>query len=304
MTAPHPNDPRLITPAASAPGRDIVRTDPLTKVVSVHTYHEGKPLRAAERVLAAPPGPCVFCAISATSSSAAATSTDTASAPAHERPVLATTESFFAVDNRYSPLGEIGRGELVIPRSHRTSLEELDTSELVEMIELMYARHSEMRKELSHLLCMINVGQQRGSSQPHLHGQVVGTNELEYMTFSDTDVALDQALAYHYGTVITESDQSLTYAAPAPYTSGELRVAAGSVTELAHALGDLLNRLEQVYGPRSYTVVLHLGSTFLAQVLVFFTPRWMYPSFPGATTVAVDPVVFASALRAEVPGKN
>ena len=274
-----------------------LRTDILTGVVSAHPDLSAKPFPHPVRTLPTPLGPCALCAAS----------NDPVIDGFVREPDGSLREVFVAgnltrvLANRWSPLGHSATAELLMPRRHVTSFEDLSDDELVDLFATWCARRQSHVGHAIHNLAFANVGYDAGATQPHLHAQVVSTDLFGHPTLrmntSPEAVLADVARAEVHNLVIASNDAAITYAPYAPANDGELRIAADTPEALAFALRDLIVVVNDRIGPSSYNLVLHGHNRLVAQVVPRVNHGILYTTYLGLVLVVMPPATLATRLR-------
>ena len=276
-----------------------LRTDLLTGVVTAHPDLRGKTYPTLVRTLAELPNGCPLCEL--------ANSTPNESGEILDgeiwRLLSRSSDYSLTVDNRWPPFGDFGRSDLVVARQHVTSLEEMDLEELADFVSQLLQTRSAHQQTYPRTLTSVNVGEYAGSTQPHLHGQVVSTEIVEHASVTPNPIfevmQNDIALAREHGLVLEEINGSITYVAWAPTMTGELRVVAVDVPSLVYALHAALLRVESCIGAVPYNVIFHVEESLVAQVLLRVGHGSMYSLFFGITIVTTSPEELAKVLRTD-----
>ena len=274
-----------------------LRRDPLTGVRSVHPDQRNKPFPVARRTLPHQPGPCVFCALAA--------------APVDDHGDIKNGDELshlewngeytFAITNRWRPFGQASGADLVILRRHATSVEEMSDAEIGEFFGALVERRSRQSEEYARTLAYVNVGLEVNGTQPHLHGQIVGTNVesrgpvAPALTRESLDA--DSALARDHGVTLDIVRGTHVYVAWAPTTTGEVRVVADDAMTLGLGVREVLTKMTAAFGELSYNVVVLTGPQLVAQVLPRFTAVGVLPPYFGLAVVMIPPEDVARSLR-------
>jgi hypothetical protein len=274
-----------------------VRCDPLTGIYSVHPDLSDKPFPTVFRDLPFPAHTCVLCRLTTAEPNDEGEIFDATT----WRPITLQGPTVVTVPNRWLPFGDESRADLVIVRRHTTCVEDLIDTELVEFFTQLLTARAYHQRDYSRTLVFINVGQSAGSSQPHLHGQVVSTDIVAPAPI--TPILLPEAInedldaARSHDLIVNLSTSATTYVAYAPSRTGEIRVTADSTLSLAHAVQSALERLSAEVGEMSYNIILHVDELLVAQILPHFVAATIYPQYLGVDVITVPPSDLARRLR-------
>lgn len=273
-----------------------VRSDPLTGVRSVHPDMSAKPFPRAVRHLPAVPGACALCRLASEELNEKSQILDDGA----WRDVSLDDEHVRTTSNRWSPVERAGRADLIVVKRHVNGIEELRRLELSSVLSQIYEVADRFHQGFAKTLRTISVGQSVGSSQPHLHAQVVSTS-IESASAWEFDLskealAKDAEAAEAAGLVISRED-ALVYAPYAPSYAGELRIVAKDFPELVGGVERLFGAVATLIGPLDYRVVLHRGADLVAQVVLQFTTPGLHADVLGLTIIPVSPQRLAEQLR-------
>lgn len=159
--------------------------------------------------------------------------------------------------NKWLALGPKSRADLVVAGRHIATIDEFIGDEARGFFRVLKEVYEEHEKGgWAWTLLMMNVGVGAGASQAHLHAQVSSSMEPTRWgpgDYSREALDKDDRWADNEGLVIS-GGRVRVYVAPAPVRTGEIRIRAEEITEMADELVVVSRALSVAFGEVAYNV--------------------------------------------------
>ena len=275
-----------------------IRVDRLTGVYSVHPDMSGKPFPTAARNIPDVGAECALCRLVQEPLDENFEIEDEGS----KRPVLRDDHYARTTTNRWSPVESVGRADLIVLARHAEGLGELDESEMCAFLSHIFDM-AHQHQGYAGTLMTTAVGRGAGSSQPHLHGQVVSTGVVSPQAWvidvSAASLDDDIAAATTHSLLVRRGSEFSTYVPYAPAYAGEVRIVAGSLAGLTRGLKELVDLIETRIGALDYRVVFHRGDRYVAQLVLQFSRPGLHSDILGLTVISAPVDRLAAKLGAK-----